>query len=157
LRVLTFLHSFEPGGVERVRACTGRGWRRGGRALVLGRTDGRCAANGPASMPMCWSHGLPTAAWETLWMMLRLPGRIRHHRPDVLFCAGNSYTVVAVVMRLVLGKRCPPILAKISNDLTRADLPAVARPFYRLWLRIQGRLLHRWWAWPSRCGPNWKR
>jgi hypothetical protein len=83
--------------------------------------------------------------------------RIRRHRPDVLFCAGNSYTVVAVTMRLVLGRRCPPILAKISNDLTRADLPAVARPFYRLWLRIQGRLLIVWSAWPSRCGPNWKR
>jgi glycosyltransferase involved in cell wall biosynthesis len=76
-------------------------------------------------------------------MMLRLPGSIRRHRPDVLFCAGNSYTVVSVAMRLVLGKRCPPILAKISNDLTRTDLPAPARPFYRLWLRIQGRLLDR--------------
>lgn len=146
LRVLTFLHSFEPGGVERVALRLHRAWLAQGvdARLVLGRTDGAMRGEWPClDADVLDSHGLPTAAWETLWMMLRLPGRIRQHQPDVLFCAGNSYTVVAVAMRLVLGKRCPPILAKISNDLTRTDLPAVARPFYRLWLRIQGRLLHR--------------
>ena len=76
-------------------------------------------------------------------MILHLPGAIRRIRPDVLFCAGNSYTIVAVMMRLLMGKACPPVAAKISNDLTRADLPAVARPFYRAWLRIQGRMLDR--------------
>ncbi|NMN03577.1 MULTISPECIES: glycosyltransferase [unclassified Novosphingobium] len=146
MRVLTFLHSFEPGGVERVALRLHRAWLAQGidARLVLGRTQGAMRGEWPGLEAEVFdSHGVPTAAWETLWMMLRLPGAIRRHRPDVLFCAGNSYTVVAVVMRLVLGKRCPPILAKISNDLTRADLPAPARPFYRLWLRIQGRMLHR--------------
>ena len=146
LRVLTFLHSFEPGGVERVALRLHRAWLAQGvdARLVLGRRDGAMRAEWPGlDAEVLDSHGVPTAAWETLWMMLRLPGSIRRHRPDVLFCAGNSYTVVSVAMRLVLGKRCPPILAKISNDLTRSDLPAPARPFYRLWLRIQGRLLDR--------------
>lgn len=146
LRVLTFLHSFEPGGVERVALRLHRAWLAEGldARLVLGRTDGAMRTEWPGlEAEVFASHGVPTAAWETLWMMLRLPGAIRRHRPDVLFCAGNSYTVVAVTMRLLLGRRCPPILAKISNDLTRADLPAPARPFYRLWLRIQGQMLHR--------------
>ncbi|MDK4805138.1 MAG: glycosyltransferase [Novosphingobium aromaticivorans] len=149
LRVLTFLHSFEPGGVERVALRLHRAWLAAGAdaRLVLGRTQGAMRSEWPdldtLRADVFDSHGLPTAAWETLWMMLRLPGAIRRHQPDVLFCAGNSYTVVAVTMRLVLGRRCPPILAKISNDLTRADLPAPARPFYRMWLRIQGRLLDR--------------
>ena len=146
LRVLTFLHSFEPGGVERVALRLHRAWLAQGidARLVLGRTQGAMRGEWPGlEADVFDSHGVPTAAWETLWMMLRLPGAIRRHRPDVLFCAGNSYTVVAVTMRLLLGKRCPPILAKISNDLARADLPAPARPFYRLWLKIQGRMLDR--------------
>lgn len=68
---------------------------------------------------------------------------VRRHRPDVLFCAGNSYTVVSVALKLLLGRRCPPVLAKISNDLKRPDLPRVAMPFYRLWLRLQGRFIDR--------------
>lgn len=146
LRVLTFLHSFEPGGVERVALRLHRAWLAQGvdARLLLGRTKGAMRSEWPGlEADVFDSHGVPTAAWETLWMMLRLPGAIRRHRPDVLFCAGNSYTVVAVTMRLLLGKRCPPILAKISNDLARTDLPAPARPFYRQWLKIQGRMLDR--------------
>jgi glycosyltransferase involved in cell wall biosynthesis len=146
LRILTFLHSFEPGGVERVALRLHGAWLAQGAdaRLVFGRTDGAMRREWPGlAFEVFPGIGVPTAAWETLWMMCRLPGAIRRHRPDVLFCAGNSYTVVAVTMRLLLGRRCPPILAKISNDLSRADLPAPARPFYRLWLGIQGRMLHR--------------
>ena len=143
-RVMVFLHSFEPGGVERValRLC-------GALAplldvqLVMGRTDGVMAAEAPAGLPLhvIRSAPLPTAGWETLWMMFVLVRQIRALRPDVLFAAGNSYAVVAVAMKLLLGRRCPPIVLKISNDLGRADLPAPIRALYRLWCRVQGRLI----------------
>lgn len=73
--------------------------------------------------------------------VVTLPRFIRRVRPDALFCAGNSYAVVAVVMKLVLGRHCPPVLAKISNDLDRRDMSWLARSLYRLWLRIQGRFI----------------
>ncbi len=146
LRVLTFLHSFEPGGVERVALRLHHAWRASGvdARLVMGRTAGAMRREWPGLQPeVLGSEAIPSAHWETLWMILHLPGAIRRIRPDVLFCAGNSYTIVAVMMRLLLGKACPPVAAKISNDLARADLPALARPFYRAWLRIQGRMLTR--------------
>ena len=146
LRVLTFLHSFEPGGVERVALRLHEAWRAQGldARLVLGRTAGAMQREWPGlKYEILGSERIPSAAWETLWMILHLPRAIRRIRPDVLFCAGNSYTVVAVAMRLIMGNGCPPVVAKISNDLTRGDLPAPARPFYRLWLRIQGRMLTR--------------
>lgn len=146
LRILTFLHSFEPGGVERVALRLHEAWRAQGldARLVMGRTAGAMKREWPGlELELLGPEAIPSAAWETLWMIFLLPRAIRRIRPDVLFCAGNSYTIVAVAMRLLLGKACPPVVAKISNDLTRNDLPAPARPFYRLWLRIQGRMLQR--------------
>jgi glycosyltransferase involved in cell wall biosynthesis len=146
MRVLVFLHSFEPGGVERVALRLCKAWVSDGMdvKLVLGRADGAMRNEAGALDYGVLSDGrLPTAAWETLWMILRLPGVIRRERPDVLFCAGNSYTIVSVVMKLVLGSKCPPIVAKISNDLSRADFPAPVRWLYRCWLRIQGRHIDR--------------
>jgi glycosyltransferase involved in cell wall biosynthesis len=65
---------------------------------------------------------------------------------DAIFCPGNTYTVVCVAMKLLLGRRCPPMLVKISNDLERRDLPRAALPFYRWWLRVQGAQLERFVA-----------
>lgn len=145
MRVLTFLHSFEPGGVERVALRLVRQWRGDGidAPLFMGRTDGAMRAelgqgldcHVPARPPF------PIGWCETLWMIATLPSFIRRMRPDLLFCAGNSYAVVAVAMKLLLGRGCPPVVAKISNDLHRRDMPWPARAFYRLWLRVQGRCI----------------
>jgi glycosyltransferase involved in cell wall biosynthesis len=62
-------------------------------------------------------------------------------KTDAVFCPGNTYTIVCVAMKLLLGDRCPPVLVKISNDLERRDLPKLTGPFYRWWLRVQGGLL----------------
>lgn len=145
MRILTFLHSFEPGGVERVALRLVRRWREQGvdAPLFLGRADG---AMGP-ELAQGLDHHVPrqprfsVAAFETLWMIATLPAYIRRSRPDVLFCAGNSYAVVAVAMKLLLGSACPPVLAKISNDLERRDMIWPARMAYRLWLRVQGRFI----------------
>lgn len=145
MRVLTFLHSFEPGGVERVALRLVRQWRQQGldAPLFLGRTDGAMREEMGAGLAVHVPRQPPfsTAAFETLWMIATLPSVIRRMRPDALFCAGNTYAVVAVAMKLLLGRSCPPILAKISNDLDRLDMPWPVRVFYRLWLRIQGRFI----------------
>lgn len=146
LVVMVFLHSFEPGGVERTALRLCGAWA-GDAAidvrLVMGREDGAMRAQAPATVPrhVIGSAGVPTAAWETLWMMIVLWRQVRAQRPDVLFAAGNTYAIVAVAMKLLLGRRCPPVVMKISNDLVRRDLPAPVRRVYRLWLRVQGRLI----------------
>jgi glycosyltransferase involved in cell wall biosynthesis len=142
LRILTCLHSFEPGGVERVALRLQASWVGSGvdAHLVMGRADGAMREEAKGLSYRVLASGRISTGWfETLWMILHLPNEIRRIRPDVLFCAGNSYTIVAVAMRLLLGNGCPPIVAKISNDLHRQDMPLPVRYFYRLWLRIQGR------------------
>ena len=141
LRVLTYLHSFEPGGLERDVLRFNRAWRAAGVEIeiVLGRGEGALAAEG---------EGLPyallqqpgarsTAGYETLWMIRHLPGEVRRWKPDIVFCAGNSYTQVAVALKLALGTACPPIVYRVSNDLARCDLPAPARWLHRQWQRLQ--------------------
>ncbi|HKY80290.1 MAG TPA: glycosyltransferase [Sphingobium sp.] len=142
MRILTFLHSFEPGGVERVALRLVRQWREQGvdAPLFMGRTSGAMRQELGADLD-CHVPRQPllsVAGFETLWMILTLPFMIRRTQPDLLFCAGNSYAVVAVAMKLLLGSRCPPVVAKISNDLNRRDMPWPARLIYRLWLRLQG-------------------
>jgi glycosyltransferase involved in cell wall biosynthesis len=144
VRVLTFLHSFEPGGVERIALRLHRAWGALGvdTCMVIGRAEGAMAKDFANPDDILLSDGrIPTAAWETLWMILTLPRAIRRAQPDVLFCAGNTYAVVAVAMRLLLGRKCPPIVAKISNDLARRDMIPPFRWAYRQWLRIQARCI----------------
>jgi glycosyltransferase involved in cell wall biosynthesis len=146
MRILVFLHSFEAGGVERVALRLCKAWVDSGADvnLVLGRADGamRCEADG-LTYEILADDKISTARWETLWMILRLPGVIRRTRPDVLFCAGNSYSIVSVMMKLLLGHKCPPVVAKISNDLARADFSPPVRWLYHRWLKIQARHIDR--------------
>lgn len=145
MRILTFLHSFEPGGVERVALRLVRNWREQGvdAPLFMGRMTGAMRDELGSDLSCETPRQPPFAVdtFETLWMIATLPAVIKRLKPDALFCAGNSYTVVAVAMKLILGSRCPPILAKISNDLDRRDLIWPARLLYRCWLRVQGRFV----------------
>jgi glycosyltransferase involved in cell wall biosynthesis len=146
MRILLPLHSFEPGGVERVALRLAAAWASAGCRphIVLGRADGVMQSGAPLLAYDVLEQGaVSTAAFESLWMIARLPGRIRAAAPDLIFCAGNSYAVVGVAMKLLLGRRCPPIVLKVSNDLARADLHPLARCLYRLWLRLQGRVIDR--------------
>lgn len=143
--VLVFLHAPGPGGVERIALRLIAGWRRAGMdvRLMLGNPAGPMQHDLP---PGCATQYLPSwpligrrlASFRLLLATLRA---IDADRPDILFCAGNVYAIVAVLLKLRLGGRCPLILAKISNDLMRSDMPAIMRPFYRLWLRMQGRAI----------------
>jgi glycosyltransferase involved in cell wall biosynthesis len=145
MRILTFLHSFEAGGVERIALRLVRRWRDLGvdALLVMGRTDGAMAHDVGAGLEILTPphRALGVAHWETLWMIIMLPRAIRMTRPDIIFCAGNTYAIVAVAMKLVLGRTCPPIIAKVSNDLDRYDAPRLHRTLYHLWLRWQSRFI----------------
>jgi glycosyltransferase involved in cell wall biosynthesis len=147
MKILTFLHSFEPGGVERIALRLVREWRASGydAPLFMGRTDG--AMRDDVGVDLVYHSPrqprIGSGWWETIWMIVTLPGFIRRTRPDALFCAGNTYVVVAVAMKLLLGRACPRIVAKISNDLDRADQPRAGRMGYRLWLRFQGMFIDR--------------
>lgn len=145
MRVLTFLHSFEPGGVERIALRLVRQWRDQNidAPLFLGRTEGAMRADVGAELEFISPPrgGWFTAKMETLWMIWTLPGVVRRVRPDLLFCAGNTYAVVAVALKVLLGRGCPPIVMKVSNDLDRHDQPQWFRFLYRLWLKAQGSCL----------------
>lgn len=145
LRIAVPIHSFEPGGVERVALNLAEAWQQGGHhvAIILGRRDGAMAEHAPPLPYICRKAGFATAPVETLWMIYALWQFLRRNPVDVLFCAGNTYAIVGVAMRLVLGKRCPPIVLKVSNDLTRQDMSAVGRWGYRRWLSIQGASITR--------------
>ncbi|MBO9723467.1 MAG: glycosyltransferase [Novosphingobium sp.] len=145
MRVLTFLHSFEPGGVERIALRLMHAWLKAGvdARLFMGRSDGALRAEFAEGLPHTAPRRPPfSIAWmETLWMILTLPKTIRQTKPDVLFCAGNSYTIVALAMKLRFGRRCPPIVAKISNDLERKDIPQPFRSLYHRWVRSHARFI----------------
>ena len=138
MRILLFLHSFGPGGVERVALRLAGAWAEVGHdvRVLMGRRDGPETSVAPVNVVYNFSPPHPLARrFETLWMVAQLVRAVRTHRPDVLFCAGNTYTIVAALARLILGAECPPIVSKLSNSLDRPDLPAPARLTYRLWLR----------------------
>lgn len=143
--ILVFLHAPGPGGVERIALRLIAGWRLDGLdvRLVLGNPAGPMQSDlvpgiATQSIPPWPLIGRRLASLRLVIATLRA---IRTHGPDTLFCAGNVYAIVAVLLKLRLGRNCPPILAKVSNDLTRSDMPWIMRPLYRIWLRIQGRAI----------------
>ena len=148
VRIAIPIHSFEPGGVERVALRLAEHWQEAGHdpVIVLGRSRGACAGTVPDLDYRIMREPFPTARWETIWMIWSLFRFLLAEKVDAVFCPGNTYTIVCVAMKLLHGNQCPPVLVKISNDLERHDLPKVIRPFYRWWLRIQGATLDRFVA-----------
>ncbi len=143
LRIAVPIHSFEPGGVERVALNLAAAWQADGAEVkvLLGRREGAMQASAPKLDYVVRPEPFATAAWETIWLIFANWRWLRREQVDVLFAAGNTYAIVGVALKLLLGARCPPIAIKISNDLARRDLPAPARWCYRRWLRVQGRWL----------------
>ena len=143
MRIAMPIHSFEPGGVERVALRLAEHWQAAGHdpIIVLGRDRGPCADTAPDLDYRTMREPVPTDRWETIWMIWSFFQFLLDEKVDVIFCPGNTYTIVCVAMKILLGERCPPVLVKISNDLERRDLPKPVRPFYRWWLRVQGAVL----------------
>ena len=144
LRVLSVLHSLEPGGVERDVLRFTKAWRDRGvdARIALGRWEGRLQEEAP-DVPyiILQKPGqASTAAYETFWMMRKLPAVLRKERPQVLFCASNGLMAVAAVMKILLGKQCPPIVLRISNSLHRSDMGGLHRFLHRAVMRVHSRI-----------------
>lgn len=141
-KIMTYLHSFAAGGVERVALRLAGAWAEAGCDVVavMGRDEGPLSVEAPSAVRYLYAPPFaPSAAFESVWMVPHLIAMIRREKPDVLFCAGNTYVIVAVLVRLLLGRRCPPTVCKISNSLDRADFSPWMAVLYWLWLRIQAR------------------
>ncbi|MEG3175685.1 glycosyltransferase [Sphingomonas sp. RB3P16] len=142
LRVLTFLHSFAPGGVERIAARLHGAWTAAGVATEIVLADASIAPPRPLQhVRQIGAQPARRPLGRFAALAFGLPAQLRRDLPDVLFCAGNSYTALAVTLRIALGPACPPIVAKISNCLIRRDMPPPMRICYGIWLRIQGRYI----------------
>ncbi|TPG54487.1 glycosyltransferase [Sphingomonas glacialis] len=142
LRILTYLYSFAPGGVERVAARLHAAWSGAGVDTQIVLADASVAPPQPVrAMRQVGPRARKSRFAGFVALARGLPAVIDADRPDALFCAGNTYTALAVVLRLMLGRACPPIVAKISNCLVRPDMPPLLGLFYKIWLRIQGRYI----------------
>lgn len=143
--ILVFLHAPGPGGVERIALRLIKGWRLDGMdvRLMLGNPAGPMQHDLVPGTAIQYIPSWPLIGRRlaSLRLVIATSRAIDTHRPDILFCAGNVYAIVAVLLKLRHGRRCPLILAKISNDLMRSDMPGIMRPFYGLWLRIQGKAI----------------
>ena len=148
MHVLVPIHAFEPGGVERVGLRLAERWRGEGHevTILLGRDRGPCRDQRPELTYRCFTEPFSTAGWETIWMMGCLVRYLLREQPDVIFCPGLTYTAPCVVAKLLLGRRCPPVLVKVSNDLDRPDIGRLLQWPYRAWLWAQGRLLEQFVA-----------
>ena len=71
LRIAVPIHSFEPGGVERVALNLAAAWQADGAdiTVLLGRRAGAMASTAPALNYVVRPEPVPTAAWETLWLI----------------------------------------------------------------------------------------
>jgi glycosyltransferase involved in cell wall biosynthesis len=148
MHVLVPIHAFEPGGVERVGLRLAERWRAEGQevTILLGRDRGPCRDQRPELAYRRFAEPFSTAGWETLWMMVCLVRYLLRERADVIFCPGLTYTAPCVVAKLVLGRRCPPVLVKVSNDLDRPDIGRLLQWPYRAWLWAQDCLLEHFVA-----------
>lgn len=135
--ILTFAQTLAGGGVERAMLRLAGHWVAAGRrvTIVIGSTEGPLAAELPDGAELIVLGDPRHAALRTA-----LPGIVAETRPDAIFCPGNHYSIDAAWLRLRLGRRCPAIVAKVSNALVRADMGWIA-PGYRAWLRLHPRFL----------------
>jgi glycosyltransferase involved in cell wall biosynthesis len=135
--VLTMAQHLRGGGVERATLRLARGWLAAGRrvTLVAGSLDGPLAAELPP--------GIETVELgaASVWPLLALSRVVRERGCDLIFCPGNFYTGITAWTKLRLGRRTPPIVAKMSNAADRGDHGAVAAAGHRLWLAQHGRFL----------------
>lgn len=143
MRILVPIHAFDPGGVERVGLRLAERWAAKGHdvTILLGRDRGLCRAERPSLDYHCFTEWLPTEKWETLWMSICLVRWLWRDETHVIFCPGLTYTAPCVVARVLLGRRCPAIVTKISNDLKRPEFKGPFRLCYLLWLSVQAYFL----------------
>ena len=135
--ILTYAQDLSGGGVERAQLRLAAQWLGAGRRVTLAVGD----ADGPLGAELPPGLAIEPLGSRGYLAQRRLVAVTRRLRPDLIFCAGNHYTLVAAWLRLRLGAACPPIVAKLSNAVERADHNAVMRAGHGLWLAQHGRFL----------------
>jgi glycosyltransferase involved in cell wall biosynthesis len=137
--ILTLAQTLQGGGVERAQLRLAADWLAAGRrvTLAIGDAGGPLAAELPPGIELAV---LGSPAYHRLY---RLPGIEAARSADLIFCPGNHYTSVVAWTRLRLGRRCPPIVAKLSNALDRGDHGGIEAIGYRAWLRLHPRFVDR--------------
>lgn len=138
LKILFVLKTFDPGGAEKVAM-------RLAASLAAQGADVRLAVGADKGVLRHQLRALPYFAVASshplrvpeLVLIRRLPRLVAQLKPDVVVCPGNAYSLIGVTLRLRLGRRCPRLVLKISNDLARGDLPLPLRVLNRLWVRFQ--------------------
>lgn len=135
--ILTYAQDLAGGGVERAQLRLARGWLAAGRrvTLAVGDASGPLAAEIPPGLEVV---DLGNRHYLT---QARLVDWVRVHEPDVIFCGGSHYTLVAAWLRWRLGAACPPIVGKLSNAVARGDHGRIADAAHRIWLAQHGRFL----------------
>ncbi|MCU6454596.1 glycosyltransferase [Sphingomonas sp. A2-49] len=135
--ILTFAQDLSGGGVERAQLRLATEWLAAGRrvTLVIGDASGPLAAELPPGLAI---ERLDDSAYLA---QRRITAIVRRLRPDLLFCAGNHYTLVAAWLRLRLGADAPPIVGKLSNAVDRGDQGRIVAAAHRIWLAQHGRFL----------------
>lgn len=138
--IASYAQTLQGGGVERVMLRLARGWIDAGRevTLVIGLAEGPLAAEIPAG-----ARVIELGSHRYRALAAALPRHVQALHPDVLFCPGSHYTAAALATRLRLGRASPPIVAKVSNALVRADHGPAARLMHRAWLGFHPRFLDR--------------
>ncbi len=135
--------------MERVALNLAERWQGDGHdvRVVLGRDEGLDRPRAPRALRYIRTRSaVPTASFETVWMMWCLFRYLAYNRVDVIFCPGNTYTVICVLMKLLFGDHCPPVVVKVSNDLVRRDKSRLAQLLYRIWLKVNGQMLEHFVA-----------
>lgn len=130
--ILTYAEDLRGGGVERAQLRLARGWLAAGRRVTLAIED----LSGPLAAEL--PEGLEIVS---PFRLRALPDVVRRVSPDVIFCPGNFYSWSAAWARLRLGKRCPPIVAKMSNAPARADHGRLLHAAHQIWLARHGSFL----------------
>lgn len=131
LHLFLFVQRTDRGGVERVALRLARDWGAlGHRVTLVAGVD----PPGWLAAPMPGVEAVVLGS-ESFFTVRRVVALARAARPDAIFCPGNHYTSRAGLMRLALGRACPPIVWKVSNALERTDRGRLAGLFFRFWLR----------------------
>jgi glycosyltransferase involved in cell wall biosynthesis len=131
LKILTFAKSLEGGGVERAMLRLVRGWVEAGQhvTLVLGSSRGSLGEELPPAVDLIELNG------SQFGLVRALPAIVSRVAPDIVFVPGNHYTGTSVWTWAMLRRRCPIIVAKVSNRFDRDDQGFPLHQAYRFWLR----------------------
>lgn len=123
-------------------------WQAAGEEVVLivGRDGGSMRDQAPPLDYRITKPLVPARSWLTPWLIWCVWRHLRREPADVLFCLGNTYSVVGLAIKLLMGADCPPIVAKVSNDLARRESAPLFRWLYKRWLAFQAPYFDRFVA-----------